>query len=74
MIPFSAVRSERDNAFSVFIYDPETSTVRRRPIQPGGVRENDVAVLEGLVPGEVIATAGVSFLRDGQKVTLLEQE
>ncbi len=44
----------------------------KRPIRTGGVRENDVAVLEGLEEGEIIATAGVPFLRDGQQVTLLE--
>jgi hypothetical protein len=29
-------------------------------------------VLEGLAEGEIIATAGVPFLRDGQQVTLLD--
>ena len=45
----------------------------RREIRQGGVRENAIAVLEGLEEGEIIATAGVSFLRDGQKVTLLDE-
>lgn len=72
MIPIAAAYAEADDRFSVFVFDPETSTVHKRPIQTGGVRENDVAVLEGLEEGEIIATAGVAFLRDGQQVTLLE--
>ncbi len=73
MIPIAAAFAEADDRYSVFVYDPETSTVHKRPIQTGGVRENDVAVLEGLEEGEIIATAGVAFLRDGQQVTLLER-
>jgi RND family efflux transporter MFP subunit len=72
MIPIAAAFAEADDRFSVFVFDPETSTVHKRPIQTGGVRENDVAVLGGLQEGEIIATAGVAFLRDGQQVTLLE--
>jgi multidrug efflux pump subunit AcrA (membrane-fusion protein) len=72
MIPIAAAFAEADDSFSVFVYDPETSTVSKRPIRTGGVRDNDVAVLEGLEEGEIIATAGVPFLTDGQQVTLLE--
>jgi RND family efflux transporter MFP subunit len=72
MIPIAAAYPESDDSYSVFVFDPESSTVSKRPIQPGGVRENEVAVLEGLAEGEIIATAGVPFLRDGQQVTLLD--
>ncbi len=74
MIPFSAVVAEPGDAFSVFVYERETSTEHKRPIQTGGLRDNDVAVLSGLEEGDVIATAGVSFLREGQKVSLLGVE
>ncbi len=74
MIPIAAAVPEADNRFSVFVFDPETSTVKKRPIRMGGVGGNDVAVLEGLEEGEIIATAGVSFLRDGESVTLLDEQ
>jgi len=48
--------------------------VNKRPILIGGVRDNEIAVLEGLEEGEIIATAGVPFLRDGQPVTLLDEQ
>jgi RND family efflux transporter MFP subunit len=73
MIPFAAVRAGQDETFSVFVFDKATSTLKRTPIQSGGVRDNDVAVLSGLEEGAIIATAGVSFLRDGQTVRLADE-
>lgn len=70
MIPLAAVRAERDEEFVTFVFDAETSTVRRTPVRSGGVRDNEVAILSGLELGDIIATAGVSFLRDGQTVRL----
>ncbi len=55
----------------VFVYDPETSTVKERQVMVAGVRENSLLVVEGLSVGERVASAGVSFLRDGLKVKLL---
>ena len=64
----------KGDCVSVFVFDRESSTVSKRPIRAGGVRDNDVAVLEGLAEGDIIATAGVPFLREGQVVTLLGSE
>lgn len=57
----------------VFVYDPESKTVQERKINVLGVRENMVIVSSGLEAGELVASAGVSYLRDGQSVQLLEQ-
>ena len=56
---------------SVFVFDPDKSTVHRRQVSVGGVRENTIIIIEGLKLGERVAVAGVSFLREGQKVKLL---
>jgi RND family efflux transporter MFP subunit len=57
----------------VYVFDPQTSTVKRQPVSgPGIVEDNRLMVTEGLAGGEIIAVAGVSFLEDGQKVKLLE--
>jgi RND family efflux transporter MFP subunit len=74
LIPLAAVLAEADDEFSVFVFDPQTSTVAKRPIRSGGVRDNDIAVLGGLEEGDIIATAGVTFLREGQTVTLLDEQ
>jgi len=38
-----------------------------------GVRDNRVLISEGITAGDIVAVAGVSFLRDGQKVKLLSE-
>ena len=38
------------------------------------VRENSVIVVDGLAVGDRVASAGVSFLRDGMQVNLLADE
>jgi multidrug efflux pump subunit AcrA (membrane-fusion protein) len=72
MIPIAALQQGMDGQMSVFVYDKEPSTVRKVSVVSGGIRDNEVAILEGLGVGDIIATAGVSFLRDGQTVALLE--
>jgi len=55
----------------MFVYDPDTGTVKRREVLMAGLRENQFLIIDGLNPGEHVATAGVSFLREGMKVKLL---
>ncbi|MEM7045512.1 MAG: efflux RND transporter periplasmic adaptor subunit [Pseudomonadota bacterium] len=59
---------------AVFVFDPQSSTVKRREVVMAGIRENKFLIIEGLEPGEHVATAGVSFLREGMQVKLLEPE
>jgi len=56
----------------VFVFDPASNTVMRREITIGGIRENALIVIDGLQEGDLIASAGVSFLREGQDVKLLD--
>ena len=59
----------------VFVYDPDTSTVRKTPVSGGaGIRKNDFMVTAGVKGGDIIAAAGVSFLEDGQKVKLMQKQ
>ena len=47
---------------------------RKVPIRSGeGVSENLVEIVEGVAAGDIVAAAGVNFLRDGQRVKLLGQ-
>lgn len=56
---------------SVFLYDPDTSTLMRVPIEIRDVLGANVAIAAPLSDGDIIAAAGVEFLHDGQRVTLL---
>lgn len=58
----------------VYVYDPETSTVKRRQVTVGGIRENSIVIIEGLNEGDLVASAGVSFLKEGQQVKLLDAQ
>ncbi len=57
---------------TVFVFDPETSTVAQRTVTMAGIRDNSLLVIAGLEPGERIASKGVTFLHDGMRVNLIE--
>ena len=74
LVPVSAIAAgDEPGKGYVFVFDPATSTVSRTPIVGEGVQDNRVFITEGVSPGDVIAVAGVSFLRDGQEVKLMSQ-
>jgi len=56
----------------VFVYDPQSSMVRKTPVRFRGLEEKKAIATEGLAPGDIIAVAGASFLADGMKVKLME--
>lgn len=70
LLPLQAILLEGGKP-QVWVYDAAAGTVARRPVKVGGVAGNEIAVAEGLKPGEVVVTAGVHLLQDGQKVRLL---
>lgn len=73
-VPLSAVvPGDGENVGAVFKYDAAAGVVRRTQIDARGVRDNFVIVRDGVAPGDTIASAGVSFLMDGQAVRLLEE-
>jgi RND family efflux transporter MFP subunit len=75
LLPLSAIApgAEPGRGY-VFVFDAATSTVRRAEVRGGGgVRDDRILISEGVAAGDVVAVAGVSFLRDGQRVKLLAQ-
>jgi RND family efflux transporter MFP subunit len=69
-IPASAL-TEFDHQPSVWIVDPETLTVSTRKVEVSRFEIGTVIVSSGLVPGDIVVTAGVQVLHPGQKVRLL---
>ena len=57
----------------VWVIDEGSNTVSQRAVKTGERTPVGLAVLEGLRPGEWVATAGVHSLREGQHVTILEE-
>ena len=74
LIPIGALvpRGEESENY-VFVFDSTTSTLRKTAIVHEGIRGNNLVVNEGLKAGDVVAVAGVSFLRDGQEVRLMDR-
>ena len=56
--------SKRDEA-PLFVLDPVAERVEFRMVRVGDLRGNEIEVFEGLEAGELVVSAGVSFLRDG---------
>jgi RND family efflux transporter MFP subunit len=54
----------------VFVYDPKTSKLRKTDIETSGTMGNMTIVKTGIKEGDIIATAGISFLANGMKVNL----
>lgn len=54
---------------AVWVFDPASSTVQPRTVQLAGADGNDMLVVSGLQPGELVVSAGVHVLSPGQKVT-----
>ena len=67
LVPISAVLKDRSGEQVAWVLGAD-QTVMRRPIRTGEVTGARIEIVEGLQPGDRIAVAGVSFLRDGMKV------
>ena len=74
IVPFQALlpAPEANQGFA-FVYDPQTSTVKKTAVRSRGAEGKEIIIYEGLAAGDIIAAAGVSFLADGLKVKLLKQ-
>ncbi|KAA6476802.1 efflux RND transporter periplasmic adaptor subunit [Agrobacterium sp. ICMP 7243] len=68
-VPASALTS-RGQDQAVFIYAPETKTLQARIVKIERYAENNMFISDGLADGDIVATAGVSKLRDGEAVTI----
>lgn len=72
-LPISSLKPGQNQTSFVFVFDPDTQTVSRRQVQTENIFDNEVLVSTGLNAGEIVAAAGVNYLRDGQRVRLLDK-
>jgi RND family efflux transporter MFP subunit len=68
LIPASAVFSTISNKPHVWIVDSKTSRIKPREVKVANMTEDQIKVLDGLNPGDMIVIAGVNFLRNGDLV------
>ena len=67
LVPISAVFKEATGEQVAWVVGPD-QTVSRRPVKLGEATGGQIEIAEGLQPGDRIAVAGVTFLREGMKV------
>jgi len=71
VIPVAAVVNDPDGTF-VFVAVPSAAegeaTVTRRPVDVGELSQLGIEIIGGLEVGEFVITAGISVIRDGQRV------
>jgi len=73
-VPVTAVFSpEAMEQSFVWVIDEATMIAGRRPVTVESLTDTGVTIAEGLQPGEWIATAGVHYLAEGQKVRILDR-
>lgn len=69
VIPVTAVFApEAESKSFVWVIDESSSTVSRREVQVTKLISGGYVINAGLEPDEMIATAGVHFLQEGQQV------
>lgn len=68
-LPLSALKEEQGRTI-VWVVDKASMTVKTQPVTVAGAEGNDAIVTSGLVPGQIVVTAGVHVLNPGQKVKL----
>jgi len=77
-LPGTAMVQEDERNF-VWVADPKDQTVKRRAvsIRPGqnvgGQNNGQVVITDGLAQGDIVVTAGVHSLAEGQRVRLAKQ-
>ena len=74
IIPVSSVFTSSEKLTYVWVVDEQTMTVKRREVKTGEMRDQGIEIVNGLIKGEWVVTAGVNTLQEGQQASILGQE
>jgi len=75
IVPVTALLSPKaGDATYVWVIDESTGVVSRRQVETGPLADTGQQIMGGLEAGEIIATAGVHFLVEGQRVRILDEQ
>lgn len=74
-VPASAVMTtDSEKKTYVWIINPKTHQVHRCEIVIGELTPTGISVVKGLHEGEWVVTAGIHSLKEGEKVTILDEQ
>ena len=76
LVPLAAVKPslDKDGDATVFVYQPDSKTLDERIVKITNVEGNALEIIGELATGDIIASAGVSFLHDGMEVELFDPD
>ena len=72
-VPLSAVSADAGQSF-VWVVEPQSRTLQRRPVQLGAYHQQQATVLDGLLPGDWVVAAGVHILREGLQIEPVDRQ
>jgi len=72
-LPLTAI-FDPDGAPRVWVVDPKTSRVTQRAVTLAQMQKNAVLVSSGLQDRDIVVTAGVNLLHDGQQVRIADSQ
>jgi RND family efflux transporter MFP subunit len=67
LVPIAAVYKDSAGEQVVWVVGPDQK-IARRAVKLGAARGGQLEIVEGLAPGDRVAVAGVTFLREGMQV------
>lgn len=70
LIPSSSVFSGSNKSPHVWVIEQKSMLLKAQPIKTASIVGEKIKVISGLMPGDLIVTAGVHFLREKEKVRL----
>ncbi|MGK0223721.1 MAG: RND family efflux transporter MFP subunit [Limisphaerales bacterium] len=73
-VPASALVSNPDKSFHVWVFDAESLGVQRRDVSVGAPSEAGIEITHGLSGGDQVVATGADFLQAGMKVRPLVDE
>ena len=74
LVPLSSIVQAKDGKYGVFVISTSNAgdVARLHSVEIGAVSGTEIAVVNGLAPGERIITTGSNLLKDGQRVEVLQ--
>lgn len=68
-VPVSALAADPESAATVWVINPDTMTVSARVVGLGQMASDEVEIVSGVEPGDMIAVTGATQLAEGMQVS-----
>lgn len=73
LVPITALKGDIGMEPTIFVVQPDTNVLKEKVVKVGSMNGSNIQIIEGLAIGDRIVVAGVSFMRVGDKVSLIAQ-